>query len=390
MPELQELAHEVSPLPGHSHTRCLLLQLMFSWLSTSAEGRQALALPYVGGRLLEHAARTVESLPFQGEPFPMWLPTLSWIVIPMLFAMGMLAVEIWCERKHIILSFARVGSPAEFVRGSATPALIFCAACDLAIHVPQFLSEETVPACCVQCHGAIRSAAAGRAAHGPKEWLKVLPWCTGVYRGDLMAQLCLMAKTGRLDPRLLPVMTARVNHLYLAVRHSPPALLGPTGSPSFWLGSRRTPFGTPCPSAGRRQLGKGRGVAPDATLCASGQTSGALHALDAVPDWRTAHVDCKEQLKNRPIEHVFDIDRFAVAPSCCTYWRVAGDEPVGSQGDRRPFNWGLACSSRKIQEEVQANCKIWAKECTIPYLDVMDAHVSLLHDHCKTACCNPV
>ena len=61
-----------------------------------------------------------------------------------------------------------------------------------------------------------------------------------------MAQLCIMAdkaESRKLDPKLLPVMTARFNHLYLAVRHSPPSLLGTKRrSNSFWIRQLKHPL----------------------------------------------------------------------------------------------------------------------------------------------------
>ena len=123
-----------------------MLQLMCSWLSTSAEGKQALALPYVGGRLLIHAADIVTKLASQGLALPLEAFRNASVVPPNAPALGMLAILTMSKRRHLILNLTCAGSPAGSFGTSATPALIFCTACDLAMNVPPFLSEETVSA----------------------------------------------------------------------------------------------------------------------------------------------------------------------------------------------------------------------------------------------------
>ena len=65
-----------------------MLQLMCSWLSTSAEGKQALALPNLGAPLLMHAAEIVAKLTYQGEALPLRLTTRSLYVLSPMLLLG--------------------------------------------------------------------------------------------------------------------------------------------------------------------------------------------------------------------------------------------------------------------------------------------------------------
>ncbi len=48
----------------------------------------------------------------------------------------------------------------------------------------------------------------------------------------------------------------------------------------------------------------------------------------------------------------------------------------------------VICMSRPEPIVVQKSCRTCAKRVP-PCRDPMDAHVALLHEHSKTACCNP-
>lgn len=123
---------------------------------------------------------------------------------------------------------------------------------------------------------------------------------------------------------------------------------------------------------------------------------GSASILDGVPDWRDQLLDWKERFDGEASQIITGIDRWSqrlcgvtrrcMVSSACAVAQLA----VGLQAavEILGVQW-CACLSRPPQGgPQQEKCNAWAKR-KVPSLNAMDAHVHLLHTHCRTACCNP-
>ena len=68
--------------------------------------------------------------------------------------------------------------------------------------------------------------------------VRLLSCCTGIYQGDFLKDFTLLnqlATRSQLDRKLVLVMTAKLHHLYRAVRHSAPAIMRHMPATLFWF-----------------------------------------------------------------------------------------------------------------------------------------------------------
>jgi hypothetical protein len=115
----------------------LLPQLMCSWLCTSAEGRLVLASPELT-YLDAMAACAVGQLAHERED----LMPVHHLAICMQESLSWASGGQPCyEGKHRVANSC--GPPTGCVESPVPTAIIFCAACDLAVHAPRFLGKRT-------------------------------------------------------------------------------------------------------------------------------------------------------------------------------------------------------------------------------------------------------